>query len=242
MLPQKKWRLRHELKYHLDYFQYQLLRRKLALVLKLDPNAGPDGRYHIRNLYFDDYKNTALAEKTAGVARRKKYRMRIYNCSDEYIKFERKSKRDQYVFKESVRLTREEAERIIAGDIAFLANSENNLLKTFYLESRNTLMRPVVMVEYYREAYVHPVGNVRITFDIELRTALGPVAFFDPKTFTMEVKEEQGVILEIKFDDVLPQHIRGLLLETIRPRSALGKFAMCRTIKNTPLKVKENNI
>jgi len=237
MLSQKKWRLRHELKYHLDYFQYQLLRRKLALVLKLDPHAGPDGRYHIRNLYFDDCKNTALAEKTSGVSRRKKYRMRIYNCSDEYIKFERKSKRDQYVFKESVRLTREEAEHIIAGDIAFLANSENSLLNTFYLDSRNTLLRPVVLVDYYREAYVHPVGNVRITFDIDLHTGLGAVSFFDPKTFTMGVYEEQGVILEVKFDDVLPQHIRGLLLETIRPRAALGKFAMCRVARNTPVKV-----
>lgn len=237
MLSQKKWRLRHEVKYHLDYFQYQLLRRKLALVLKLDPHAGPDGRYHIRSLYFDDCKNTALAEKTAGVSRRQKYRMRIYNCSDECIKFERKSKRDHYVFKETVRLTREEAERIIAGDISFLANSENSLLKTFYLDSRNGLLRPVVMVDYYREAYVHPVGNVRITFDINLHTGLGKVSFFDPKTFTMDVNEEQGVILEVKFDDVLPQHIRGLFLETIRPHSAIGKFAMCRVAKNTPLRV-----
>jgi hypothetical protein len=102
-------------------------------------------------------------------------------------------------------------------------------------------MRPVALVDYYREAYVHPVGNVRITFDIDLHTGLGSVAFFDPKTFTMGVNEEQGVILEVKFDDVLPLHIRGLFPTSIRPRLAIGKFAICRVAKNTPLKVSENS-
>ncbi len=235
MTEQKELHLRHELKYYIDHFQYQLLRRKLAVVLKPDPHAGPDGRYHVRSLYFDDFMNTAFSEKMSGVTRRKKYRLRIYNCSDEYIKFERKTKRDQYVFKENVRLTREEADRIIAGDIAFLADSKNRLLKTFYWESRSKLLHPVVIVDYYREAYVHPVGNVRITFDMDLHTSLGTVAFFDPNAFTMGVSEEQGVILEIKFDDVLPQHIRGLFPTTIRPRAAIGKFAICRTAQNAPL-------
>lgn len=241
MLAQKRWRLRHELKYNIDYFQYQMLRRKLALVLKSDSHAGPDGKYHIRSLYFDDYKNTALAEKTSGISQRKKYRMRIYDCSDEYIKFERKSKWNQYVFKETVRLTREEAERIIAGDIAFLANSENSLLKTYYLESRNTLLRPVVLVDYQREAYIHPVGNLRITFDMNLHTGLGPVSFFDLNTCSIGVSEDQSIILEIKFDDVLPLHIRGLFPNTIRPRLALGKFAICRVTKNTPLTISTNS-
>ena len=240
MIEQKKRHLRHELKYNIDYLQYQILRKKLAAVLKPDPHAGPDGRYHVRSLYFDDFKNTAFSEKMAGVARRKKYRIRIYNYSDECIKFERKTKLHQYIFKDSVRLTREEADRIIAGDVTFLADSENHLLKTFYLESRNNLLRPVVLVDYDREAYIHPVGNVRITFDIGLHTGLGSVAFFDPNVFTMGVSEEQGVIMEIKFDDVLPQHVRGLFPNTIRPRSAIGKFVICRTTKNTPLRVSVN--
>ncbi|MFW9831503.1 MAG: polyphosphate polymerase domain-containing protein [Candidatus Thorarchaeota archaeon] len=242
MNEKKEPRLRHELKYHVDYFQYKILRKKLGAVLKLDPHAGPDGRYHVRSLYFDDFKNTALFEKISGVSRRKKYRIRIYNCSDDCIKFERKTKLDQYIFKESVKLTRKDAERIIAGDVAFLANSKDHLLKTFYLESRYSLLRPVVLVDYYREAYIHPVGNVRITFDIGLHTGLGSISLFDSNTFTMSVNEEQGVILEIKFDDVLPLHIRGLFPKTIRPRSAIGKFAICRVAKNTPLRIKMNDI
>jgi hypothetical protein len=36
--------------------EYDIPKRKLATVLKLDEHSGPDGRYHIRSLYFDDFK------------------------------------------------------------------------------------------------------------------------------------------------------------------------------------------
>jgi hypothetical protein len=231
MFDREGHHLRHELKYHLNFMQYRILRRKLGSVLKLDSHAGPDGRYHIRSLYFDDFRNTAFFDKMAGVATRKKYRMRIYDFNDGLIKFERKSKFDQYVSKESVVLGREEADRIISGDVSFLANSDNQLLRCFYLECRRNLLRPVVLVEYLREAYVHPVGKVRITFDICVCTGLGPVSFFDHDTSTVTVCEEPGVILEVKFGSVLPEVVRGLLSGGIRPRSAIGKFAMCRGSK-----------
>jgi len=224
-------RLRHELKYYLNFMQYRILRRKLGVVLKLDSHAGPDGRYHIRSLYFDDFRNTAFFDKMAGVATRKKYRMRIYDFNDGLVKFERKSKFDQYVSKESAVLGREEADRIINGDVSFLANSDNQLLRCFYLECRRNLLRPVVLVDYLREAYVHPVGNVRVTFDICVCTGLGPVSFFDHNTSTVTVCEEPGVILEVKFGSVLPEVVRGLLSGGIRPRSAIGKFVMCRGSK-----------
>ena len=228
MIDQDGHRLRHELKYQINFMQYRILRQKLGAVLKLDSHAGPDGSYHIRSLYFDDFRNSAFFDKMAGVPTRKKYRMRIYNLCDDFIKFERKGKFNEYVCKESAVLTREEAERIIGGDVTFLAKSDSKLLRCFYLECRNNLLRPVVLVDYLREAYVHPVGDVRVTFDIGVRTALGPVSFFDRDTSTVTVCEEPGVILEVKFDNVLPQIVRGLFSSGISPRSALGKFAMCR--------------
>jgi hypothetical protein len=222
--------LRRELKSRIDPLQHAILRKKLAIVLKRDSHAGPDGTYRIRNLYFDDFHNTALNEKTSGVMNRKKYRLRIYNCSDAIIKFECKRKRNQFILKESAFLQRDEAEKIICGDVGFLGDSSNGLLKTFYLECRSDLMRPVVIVDYYREAFIYPVGNIRVTFDTQLRTGLGSVArFFDPQAPTIAADSEPGDILEVKFNGILPQHIRGLLPSTIRPASAIGKFAICRT-------------
>jgi hypothetical protein len=211
--------------------QYRILRKKLGAVLKLDSHAGPDGRYHIRSLYFDDFRNSAFFDKMAGVPVRKKYRMRIYNLCDDFIKFERKSKFNEYVCKEIAVLSREEADRIIGGDVTFLAKSDRKILKCFYLECRRNLLRPVVLVDYLREAYVHPVGDVRVTFDIGLQTALGPVSFFEKSVSTVGIREEPGVILEVKFDNVLPEVVRGLFSGNIRPRSAIGKFAMCRGSK-----------
>ncbi|MCX8151292.1 MAG: polyphosphate polymerase domain-containing protein [Candidatus Bathyarchaeota archaeon] len=231
---QKTPRPRHELKYQLDNLQYQILRKKLAIVLTSDPHAGPAGYYHVRSLYFDDFKNSALYEKISGVVPRKKYRLRIYNYSDEYIKFERKIKINQYVFKESVRLTRKEADHIIAGNIKFLENSKNSLLRSFYLESYRDLLHPVIMVDYQREAYVHPLGNIRITFDTNLHTNQGSANFFDPNAFTIRVPEVKDVILEVKYDFALPHHIQGLFPKTIQPALAIGKFAVCRTSKPLP--------
>jgi hypothetical protein len=220
--------LRHELKYKIDHMQFDVLRKNLAKVLKPDPNMGEAGRYHIRTLYFDDFRNSALCEKQAGIYKREKYRIRIYNRSDSVIKFERKTKIHNYILKESVRLTREEAARIIAGDIGFLADSNHKILKDFYRKSRCNIMRPVTVVEYDRVAYVHPVGNVRITFDTGLRMGLASISFFDCNVCAMSVVKESDVVLEVKYDDPLPLFICGLFLDTIGPPSAIGKFVMCR--------------
>ena len=220
--------MRHELKYKIDRLQFDVLRKNLAAVLKPDPHMGTAGRYHVRSLYFDDFRNSAFWDKQAGTYSREKYRIRIYNRSDAVIKFERKTKIQRFIFKETVRLTRDEADRIIAGDIGFLADSKHKLLRDFYRKSRCNIMRPAAVVEYDRAAYVHPVGNVRITFDTGLRMGLASISFFDCNVCTMSIVNESDVILEVKYDDVLPLFICSLFPDTIRPQSAIGKFVMCR--------------
>jgi VTC domain len=220
--------LRHEYKYELSPLQHQVLKRKIELLLKLDPFAGPRGGYHIRNLYFDDFRNTSLTEKWEGVYHRKKYRIRIYDFSDSKIKFERKTKMGEYILKESAGLSRNQADLLIAGDCGFLANSTNSLLRTAYVESRQNLLQPVVIVQYYREAFYDPVSHVRITFDTDLCVGLGSTSIFDSTIPTMPVLCEPNVIMELKFSGVFPHYIQGILSNDIQPRMALGKFALCR--------------
>lgn len=220
--------MRHELKYKIDRLQFDVLLKNLATVLKPDPHMGTAGRYHVRSLYFDDFRNSAFWDKQAGIYSREKYRIRIYNRSDAVIKFELKTKIQRFIFKENVRLTRDEADRIIAGDIGFLADSKHKLLRDFYRKSRCNIMRPAAVVEYDRAAYFHPVGNVRITFDTGLRMGLASISFFDCNVCTMNTVKESDVILEVKYDDVLPLFICSLFPDTIRPQSAIGKFVICR--------------
>ena len=108
----KKERFRNEWKYLISTSEKEVLNLRMKPLMKLDPHA-ENGGYLIRSLYFDDYWNSAYAEKEAGVLMRKKYRIRIYNNNDKFIKLERKKKFGSYIYKESAPLTREEVEKIL---------------------------------------------------------------------------------------------------------------------------------
>ena len=221
--------LRHELKFQIDALEHDVLQKKLRTVLKPDPNMKPRDWYNVRTLYFDDYKDSALQEKEAGIYKRKKYRLRIYNHSDSVIKFECKNKIGSHNYKETARINRKLADQLIVGDYSSLTVSDNDLLKGFYLESRYRLMRPVVIVEYERQAFIHPIGNVRITFDTCLRVGFDTASFFNKNIPLMRVLDPLDTILEVKYNEVIPQYIRGLFPDTIPPHLAIGKFVICRS-------------
>ena len=127
---------RNEWKYLISTSEKEMLMLRLKPFLQPDPHAG-EGGYYIRSLYFDDYWNSAYAEKEAGVLMRKKYRIRIYNNNDKFIKLERKKKFGSYIYKESAPLTREEVEKILKGDYAFLLQpplSMPGILYRMYLQ------------------------------------------------------------------------------------------------------------
>ena len=171
-------RYRNEWKYLIDNAQREYVTKRLSPFLNLDKHA-KNGGYMIRSLYFDDYFNTAYEEKDAGVLKRKKYRIRIYNCTDASIKLERKKKFGSYIYKEAAKLTRDEVYKIIDGDYDFLLKSDNSLCREFYYECVSNVMRPRTIVDYEREPWVLDEGTVRITFDMDVRAAVGSYDIFD---------------------------------------------------------------
>ena len=87
---------RHELKYIISEGEHKLLSMRIKACLKQDYYASINGgEYLIRSLYFDDPFDSALWEKTSGVGSRDKFRIRIYNLTDDAIKLERKHKEGQ---------------------------------------------------------------------------------------------------------------------------------------------------
>lgn len=223
--------LRHELKYLLMPWQVDVLRRNLTPILSLDPNAKKHGgEYHIRSLYFDTAFDDALYEKLSGVYERQKYRMRIYNYSDREIFMECKSKYGALISKRSVKIPRELADQIIACDPSGLENTASGLLKDVYREMRTRLLHPVVIVDYTREAYLHPAETVRITFDKGLHTGLGSIDIFNPYLPTVSPFDHDYTVLEVKYDRVLPPYIAELLAWAVPEacRSAVSKYTWCR--------------
>ena len=219
---------RHELKYFIHPAEVEALRERLRPVMKLDPHCRGGKPYVIRSLYFDDIDDSAYYDKQAGVMNRDKYRIRIYRYSDAEIFLERKRKLGDLIQKSSVQITRRLCEQIMSGDPRGLYKANNPLLKDVYVQMRTKLLRPSVIVDYEREAYLHPAENVRVTFDLRLRSGLSSTDLFNPDVATICPHDENTEILEIKFDNYLPDHIGRLMAGTRAERSAISKYVLCR--------------
>ncbi len=220
---------RHELKYYINRGDYTLLRRKLSLTMEQDRNAAKNGgEYFIRSLYFDDADDSAFREKLDGDDSRDKFRIRIYNMKDDAIKLECKHKESTYIHKQSVSLSRAEYETLRRGDYTFLLRRPEPFARRMFAEFSLRPLRPVVLVDYMREAYVFPVEDVRVTFDKNVRTGYRSTALFDPNAPTYPVIADYDMVLEVKFNRYLPTYIRALLQTDSHARSAISKYALCR--------------
>ena len=221
-----KERFRHELKYLISYAQKADLNVRMAPLLGLDKHV-KNGGYMIRSLYFDDYWNTAYQEKVDGVLLRRKYRIRTYDYSDRVIKLERKRKSDSWIYKEDAPLTHEQFDRILAGDYEFLRDSEYQLCREFYVECMCNVMRPRVIVDYEREPWILDAGTVRITFDMNVRAAVGGFDIFDSTLPVLPVLEPGKLVMEVKFTEFLPQIVRDILPGKAQEITAASKYVLC---------------
>lgn len=217
---------RHEVKQRISPADAVILRQRLSAVMRHDENA-PEGSYIIRSLYFDNADDRALREKLDGVNRREKFRLRIYNGSAETILLEKKSKINGLCLKERCRLTPVEAQALIGGDTQLASGSEKPLLRELGLKMRLCGLRAKTLVEYTREPFVFPAGNVRVTLDSDIRTGLCATELFDPNC-AMIPAGEKCIILEVKWDEFLPDVVRGAVqLGSVRSE-AFSKYAACR--------------
>lgn len=217
---------RNEWKYLISWGEKELITSRIAPLLHPDPNA-VNGGYLIRSLYFDDYWNTAYEQKEAGVLERKKYRIRIYNYSDRSIKLERKKKYGAYIYKQSAKITRSEFEAILAGDYNFLLKSSQPLLQEFYVECRCHNLRPRTIVDYEREPWILDAGTVRITFDQNVRAAVGSFDIFDPSLPCLSVIDPGRLVMEVKFTEFLPKFVQDILPPQRAEMTAVSKYVLC---------------
>lgn len=225
-MKSKKPVYRNEWKYLISEPEKEVMKQRMKPLFLMDPNAGDTG-YMIRSLYFDDYWNSAYEEKEMGILDRKKYRIRIYNCSDRSIKLERKKKVGSYIYKEAAPLTREETEMIVNGEYAFLLHSPYPLCREFYVECVSNVMRPRVIVDYEREPFIMNEGTVRLTFDSHVRAAVMGNDIFDAALPAFEVLPPEKLVLEVKFTEFLPQIVREIMPPAASEFTAVSKFVLC---------------
>ena len=228
MAEQKPIKMRHEQKYYISQGDAFYLSTLLSRTMQRDKNADQYGEYHIRSLYFDDCFNSAMSDKLDGVKNRHKYRIRIYNYSDKVIRLERKSKHGDYISKLSCGISRDLAEQIIAGDPYGLETLNHPLLQDVYRMMTTKLLRPAVIVDYIREAYIHPCEETRVTLDKQLRTGYMSYDLFNPQLPTYPCLDQNQTILEIKYNRRFPEFILPIASSIPAQRSAISKYTICR--------------
>lgn len=217
---------RHEVKHEISNADMLILRDRLSAVMKRDAHA-VDGVYQIRSLYFDNIYDKALREKLDGVNVREKYRIRLYNGDTSMIRLERKYKCGGLGYKESAKLTVDEAEAIARGDTEWMAQSESDVILGFYTRMKNEGLCPKVIVDYTREPFVFAPGNVRVTLDYDIRTGMRCTDFLNPGALTVPI-DGSPCILEVKWDNFLPDIVRDALQLDCRRNGAFSKYAACR--------------
>lgn len=219
---------RHEWKHYITTGDYISLRERLRRIAKPDFYAGKQGgRYRVRSLYFDNYRDKVLREKLDGVRNRDKFRLRYYNDDIERIKLEKKSKKNGLCEKLSAWLTREECECLVRGECDFLLEKKQPICAEFYARIQGEQLRPRVLVEYMREPYVYEAGNVRITFDSEIKSGLWNTEFLAKELCVVPVPDAAR-LLEVKYDNFLPEIIQDIIQLPERRTSAYSKYAACR--------------
>ncbi len=220
---------RHELKYQIGIGDYYAIRQRLRPVMKPDEHAAAHGRYLIRSIYFDNVYDKALREKISGVQKREKFRIRYYNDDFSFLTLEKKMKWNSLCMKMDARLTKEECRSILAGNTGWMISHSSGLVRELYCKMKSQQLRPRVLVSYVREPYVYAAGNVRVTFDSDIRSTLFHRGFLEEAVTDIGVADNPGeMILEVKFDAFLPEVIQALLqTEGIR-QQAYSKYGACR--------------
>lgn len=217
---------RHEWKHVISCCDMLILRQRLSAVAKRDIHT-VDGKYMIRSLYFDNAYDKVLREKIDGVNIREKFRIRYYNNDTSLIHLEKKSKVNGLCLKEMAELSAVQAQAIADGDYEWMIKSGVPLIVEFYSKIMSQGLRPRTIVDYTREPFVFAPGNVRVTLDYNIRTGMDCTDFLNPDCVTVSAGDAP-IILEVKWDEYLPDIIRDAVQLSNCRTGTFSKYAVCR--------------
>ncbi len=220
-------KLRHELKYIIDEGTYLYLRSRLLPLMRSDSH-GINGEYRVTSIYFDDLYNSGYWQKLNGMETRRKFRVRAYGLDPSLINLEAKHKDESYVSKLSRRLSGEQYRALLNGDSSFMrgCDAEEDAFGEFFRSDLITRLRPRVVVDYQREALIYPFGNVRVTFDKKLSACFNTMDMFAPEAQYTRIFDRE-IILEVKFDNYIPDSIYSALQCLNAPQQPVSKYMLC---------------
>lgn len=219
---------RYEKKFLINNLQMELLKNNLLAALYLDSNIkSEDGSYFIRSMYFDDYKDTSYFQVLDGISKREKYRIRYYNYDPEYITLEKKSKVNNLGKKDKDLLTKDMVMKFInkeeiETDKPVITELQNKMKTDFY--------KPVIIIDYLRRAFTYPINDVRITIDYNISCSYKIDKFFDEDINSIPLLDKNTAILEVKYNDFLPDVIKQIINIKNLEVTSFSKYSVGRSM------------
>lgn len=221
--------LRKEKKFLVDIASAKRLEFGLGSVLRPDPHNGFNG-YPVRSLYFDTPHERDFVEKLWGTDPRRKVRLRVYSPQADFALLELKQKQGENQRKRGLRVSRQEAERIIAGDLSpLLEHPEPFAAEIHALMSINGY-RPKTIVEYQRRAFVAQENKIRVTLDSEIRATELCFDIFSSQLCMYPVFDPFNTVLEVKYDGFLLSYVRDVLNTVDKSELSVSKYCLARNV------------
>jgi hypothetical protein len=224
---------RQEYKYFVNNADVYRLSQMLNSLMKLDKSAEIKTKeYTVTSLYYETPDCDDLDEKLDGLLVREKHRMRLYNHDCATIKLETKKRNGTVIAKDTAQIDFSNAVDLINGTF-IIQNFNNELAKLIVIKLKSNAYRPHVIVEYDREAYYLPYGNIRITIDKNLRTYNTHTNLFSLDNVSKTpVLLNNNQILEVKFDTDIPSYLNDILRVIPLVRSSISKYVLCQRFVN----------
>ena len=213
--------LREEKKFLINIAEFRQKSHLLEQALLQDEHNGIHG-YRIRSLYFDTPYDRDFFEKQAGTELRRKVRLRIYDTEQTFAMLEMKQ------LKRSLKISREDAVRIIKGDLSPLLTYQDSFAAEIYAFMQIHAYRPVTIVEYRRKAFIAKENKIRITFDNQIVATESSFDLFDPNLNMNPVLDPYDVVMEVKFNGFLLGYIRELINSINRSELSVSKYVLAR--------------
>ena len=190
-----------------------------------------NGRYLIHSLYFDDYKDISIYTTNSGLSKRFKWRIRYYGNDLSYIVLEKKEKIEGRCHKKSCKITVDQYNQIVSGDVIDLVfETKEKLVKELAIDMLIHNYKPKVIIDYERIAYVEEITNVRVTFDMKISSSYELENFLDGDYQSFYVLPSGINVLEVKFDNILPSYIRNIVESYNFKQCSFSKYLYGRKI------------
>lgn len=219
--------LREEKKFLISVLDFISLSHKLDKVLLGDSHNGTHG-YIIRSLYFDTPFDDDYFEKQAGIELRRKVRLRCYDPNADFAMLELKQKQGVQQMKRSLRVSKEDGQRLIDGDYSVLLSYDEPFAAQMYALMTSRCYVPRTIVEYNRKAYIAKENKIRITFDNKIVSTESSFQLFDPHLNMNPVLDPYDVVLEVKFNGFLLGYIKELINATDKSELSVSKYVLAR--------------